>query len=203
MGRPGRVGAALLADEPPMEQPADDVVGVHAPDALDDAARDGLAVGDDRERLEGGRRQPVAVHADVARDEPPALGRRGELDALARGDEPDATVAQRRPRGRRGARRASPRRGRRAIAARLGESGRSATNRSASRSATLTCGGSSDARRRQAVVRELQSDRRPGLRSARPDGHAPLVRRFAHASPTRRQRWARRARPARPPARGP
>ena len=36
-GRPGRIGAAQLDDEPPMEQRPDGVVGVDAADPLDDA----------------------------------------------------------------------------------------------------------------------------------------------------------------------
>ena len=35
IGRPGRVGAALLDDEPAMQQDAHDVVRVDAADALD------------------------------------------------------------------------------------------------------------------------------------------------------------------------
>ena len=56
-GRPARLGATELDDQPAMEQRPDRVVGVDAADALDGGLRDRLAVGDDRERLEGRRRE--------------------------------------------------------------------------------------------------------------------------------------------------
>ena len=57
-GRPGRLGAAQLDDQPAMEQRAHRVVGVDAADPLDAALGHRLPVGDDGERLERGRRQP-------------------------------------------------------------------------------------------------------------------------------------------------
>ena len=48
----GRVRAAELHDEPPVEQAPDRVVRVDAADPLDGGLRHGLAVGDDRQRLE-------------------------------------------------------------------------------------------------------------------------------------------------------
>ena len=93
-GRPGRVGAAQLDDEAAMQQRADGVVGVDAADALDGRLRDGLAVGDDGQGLEAGRRQPDRVRADVAGDERAALGGRRQLDPVAIDDQADAALAQ-------------------------------------------------------------------------------------------------------------
>src|SRR3970040_742856 len=64
-----RVGATQLGDEAAMQQAAHDVIGVHAADALDDAARDRLAVGHDGQRLACRRRQLHALRATVASDE--------------------------------------------------------------------------------------------------------------------------------------
>src|SRR3990172_4477643 len=66
-----RIGPALLDHQPAVHQAAQHVVGVDATDALDDGARHRLAVGDDGQRLECGRRKSAAVRAHVARDQPP------------------------------------------------------------------------------------------------------------------------------------
>ena len=79
----GRVGPALLDDEPAVEQAAHHVVRVDAADALDDAPRDRLAVGDDGQRLERGRRELEPLGAGVAGDDRARLRRRRELDAVA------------------------------------------------------------------------------------------------------------------------
>ena len=91
----GRVGPAELDDEPAMDQRPDRVVRVDAPDPLDRRLRDGLAVGDDRQRLERRRRQADGIGADVAGDERAALGRRGQLDPVAVDEQADPAVAER------------------------------------------------------------------------------------------------------------
>ena len=93
-GRPGALGAAELDDEPAMEQRPERVVRVDAADPLDRRLRDRLAVGDDRERLERGRRQADRVGADVAGDQRAGLGRRDELDPVAVDDEADAALGE-------------------------------------------------------------------------------------------------------------
>ena len=57
-----------------MEQTAHDVTGIHAADALDDAAGHRLAIGDDGKRLQGGRREAHRIRPQVAGDERAALG---------------------------------------------------------------------------------------------------------------------------------
>jgi hypothetical protein len=52
----GRVGAALLDDQTPMQQAAHDVVRIDAANALDEGARHRLAVGHDGQRFERRRR---------------------------------------------------------------------------------------------------------------------------------------------------
>ena len=84
-----------------MEQRADRVVGVDAADPLDGRLRDRLAVGDDRERLERGRREADRVHADVAGDQRAGVRRGDELDAVA-------ATGRAGSRGRRGATSRSP-----------------------------------------------------------------------------------------------
>ena len=86
--------AAQLHDEPPMQEAPQRVVRVDAADPLHGRARDGLAVGDDRERLEAGGREPDRVRADVASDERAGLRRGGQLDPVAGGQQPDAAVAE-------------------------------------------------------------------------------------------------------------
>ena len=112
----GRVRAALLHDQPPMQQAAHHVVGVDAADALDDAARDRLAIGDDRQRLERRGRQADALGADVSRDQRPGLGRGRELDLLARRRPAGRRDRAAPPPGRPAARRRRPGRCRRACA---------------------------------------------------------------------------------------
>ena len=93
-GAAGRLRATLLVDEAPVQQAAYDVAGVHAPDALDDAAGHRLPVGDDGQRLQRGRREPHGVRAEVARDERATLGSGAEHDLLARDDETDAALTK-------------------------------------------------------------------------------------------------------------
>ena len=91
----GRLRPAQLDDEAPVEQRADRVVRVDAADPLHRRLGHGLAVGDDRERLERGRREADGVDADVAGDQRAGVGRRDELDAVARQHEPDPAIGQR------------------------------------------------------------------------------------------------------------
>src|ERR671931_2576426 len=91
----GGVGAPELDDEPPMKERPDGVVRVDAPDSLDGGACDGLAVRDDRERLEGRVRQAHGVRADVTGDQRAGLGRRRELHPVPGEHEPDASVTKR------------------------------------------------------------------------------------------------------------
>ena len=94
-GRPGALDRPSSTTKPPVKQRPDRVVRVDAADALDRRLRHGLAVGDDRQRLERCRRQPDRVGADVARDERAAFGRGRELDPVAVDQQPDAAVPQR------------------------------------------------------------------------------------------------------------
>ncbi len=59
VGMADRFLAADLLDERPRHEQADHAVGLHAADALDLGPGDGLRVGDDRQRLEGGPREAV------------------------------------------------------------------------------------------------------------------------------------------------
>ena len=86
---------ALLHRRLVVEQGPDRVVRVHAADPLDGRLRHGLPVGNDRERLERGRRQPDRIGPDVARDKGAAIGRGRELHAVAIGHEADPTGGQR------------------------------------------------------------------------------------------------------------
>ena len=83
IGRPGVSARPCSATRRRCSRLRSDVVRVDAADALDHAARHRLAVGDDGQRLERGRRQPNAVGADVAGDQRARLGRRDQLDLVA------------------------------------------------------------------------------------------------------------------------
>ena len=85
-----RVRAALLHDQPLVQQAPHDVVGVDAAHPLDAATRHRLSVGDDGERLQRRGREPHAVGAHVARDERAGLRCGGELHPLAVDDEAHA-----------------------------------------------------------------------------------------------------------------
>ena len=146
-GRPGRVRAAELDDQPAMEQGPDRVVRIDAADPLDRRLRDRLAVGDDRQRLERRRRQADRVGADVAGDQRAALGRGRELDPVAVDQQADAAArgatTSRSPSRASTVARSVPASA--AISRR--DSGRSATNRSASRAASVSSIGAGASRR--------------------------------------------------------
>ena len=180
-GRPGRVRAAQLDDEPPVEQRPDRVVRVDATDPLDRGLRHRLAVGDDRERLERRRREADGVRADVAGDERAGVRRRDQLDAVARQDEPDPAARAARPRGRRGARR--PSRGRR----RRGPRSRGGSAAARRRTAAPRAGPRS-ARRRRAAPR-----RRPPAPSGR---RCRALARVDHANDSRLSIGGRRPAPS-------
>src|SRR5512146_1351935 len=89
-----RIRATQLRHEAPMEEAADRVVRIDAPDPLDDGLRDRLAIGDDGQGLEGGRREADGVAADEAGEQRAALGGRGQLHPIGREEQPDATIPE-------------------------------------------------------------------------------------------------------------
>src|SRR5882672_4482528 len=67
-GATGGLFATPLLDEPPRRERVEGLVAVHPADRLDLGASHRLAVRDDREGLEGRRREPQTVGAEVGRD---------------------------------------------------------------------------------------------------------------------------------------
>jgi len=79
----GRVRAALLGDQPSVQERPHRVVRVHAADPLDGGPGHRLAIGDDGKGLERRRREAHGVDADVPGHEGAGVWSRRELSAVA------------------------------------------------------------------------------------------------------------------------
>ena len=172
-----------------MQQAAHGVVRIDAADALHGRARDRLAVGHDRERLEAGRREADRVGADVAGDERTGLRRGRQLDPIPHREQPDAHGSAGRPRGPRAARPPSRHRRRRSPRSRVATAAsrrRTGAPRAPPRSARPGAGRSFDVRARSAARRGSTRSRAIDPRSCE-----------------RLQRSRRAARPRRPRPRRP
>src|SRR5216117_1590383 len=90
---PRSVLAARDPDETPLEQALEHGLGVHAADRVHLGARDRLLVGDDRQRLERGPREPLLRPRPRETDEPGLeLGARDHAVAAADVDDLEAAV---------------------------------------------------------------------------------------------------------------
>ena len=96
-GPTGGLSATPLLDEPPRGERVEGLVAVHAADRLHLGAGDRLPVRDHRQRLQGGRRKPQAVGAEVRRDLRRVLRGRHDLPLVAGAlkPEPGALVRRR------------------------------------------------------------------------------------------------------------
>ena len=180
---------------------ADRVVGVDAADPLDAPLGHGLAVGDDRQRLERRRRQPDRVGADVARDQRAGLGRGRELDAVAgddaAGSRGRASDTSRSPSRASTVARSTPGERARSRAATAAARRRTAAPRARPRSARSAVGAASSGavgppRRARRPVRDLGSRASSSVTRTTPGSRRAARRRRPSATPPRARSSARR-----------